>query len=179
MEAGGSGFEHLPFGCGSTLTLCTWKLGALVLSIFLLVLLKGKWSKPEAPEGQDPCKFVGKVLKLEGAVILMRQLGLAEMGSIKSQKCMGARACACLRVPSSVPFAFRPMLGFPVVNFWGAFQSEGVGPKLRQSWSKLAPKLRHNNSMAVGQNQWYHFGVCASPILVYSGDWDVHWGTGF
>ena len=33
--------------------------------------------------------------------------------------------------------------------------------------------------MAVGQNQWYHFGVGAPPILVYvSGDWDVHWGYG-
>ena len=31
--------------------------------------------------------------------------------------------------------------------------------------------------MAVGQNQWYHFGVGAPPILVYfSWDWDVHWG---
>ena len=29
--------------------------------------------------------------------------------------------------------------------------------------------------MAVGQNQWYHFGVGAPPIIVYfSGDWDVH-----
>ena len=27
------------------------------------------------------------------------------------------------------------------------------------------------------QNQWYHFGIGAPPILVYfSGDWDVHWG---
>ena len=33
--------------------------------------------------------------------------------------------------------------------------------------------------MAVGQNQWYHVGVGAPPILVYfSGDWDVHWGHG-
>ena len=33
--------------------------------------------------------------------------------------------------------------------------------------------------MAVGQNQWYHFGVGAPPILVYfSVDWDVHWGYG-
>ena len=33
--------------------------------------------------------------------------------------------------------------------------------------------------MAVGQKQWYHFGVGAPPILVYfSGDWDVHWGYG-
>ena len=31
--------------------------------------------------------------------------------------------------------------------------------------------------MAVGQNQWYHFGVGAPPILVdFIGDWDVHWG---
>ena len=29
------------------------------------------------------------------------------------------------------------------------------------------------------QNQWYHFGVGAPPILVYfSGVWDVHWGYG-
>ena len=33
--------------------------------------------------------------------------------------------------------------------------------------------------MAVSQNQWYHFGVGAPPVLVYfSGDWDVHWGYG-
>ena len=33
--------------------------------------------------------------------------------------------------------------------------------------------------MAVGQNQRYHFGVGAQPILVYfSGDWDVHWWYG-
>ena len=30
--------------------------------------------------------------------------------------------------------------------------------------------------MAMGQNQWYHFGVGAPPILVhFSGDGDVHW----
>ena len=33
--------------------------------------------------------------------------------------------------------------------------------------------------MAVGQNQWFHFRVAATPMLVYfSGDWDVHWGYG-
>ena len=33
--------------------------------------------------------------------------------------------------------------------------------------------------MAVGQNQWYHFGVGAQPILVYfNWDWDVDWGYG-
>ena len=35
------------------------------------------------------------------------------------------------------------------------------------------------SQMAVGQHQWYHFGVGAPAILVYfSGDWDVHWGYG-
>ena len=29
------------------------------------------------------------------------------------------------------------------------------------------------------QNQWYHFGIGAPPILVYfSGDWAVLWGYG-
>ena len=29
--------------------------------------------------------------------------------------------------------------------------------------------------LAVGENQWYHFGVGVPPILAYfSGDWDVH-----
>ena len=33
--------------------------------------------------------------------------------------------------------------------------------------------------MAVGQNQWYHFGGRALPLSIYfSGDWDVHWGYG-
>ena len=36
-----------------------------------------------------------------------------------------------------------------------------------------------SSHMAVGQNQWHHFGVGAPPILVYlSRDWDVHWGYG-
>ena len=33
------------------------------------------------------------------------------------------------------------------------------------------------SQMAVGQNQWYHFGVGAPPILdCFSGDWNVHGG---
>ena len=35
------------------------------------------------------------------------------------------------------------------------------------------------SDFAVGQNQWYHLGVGATPILVFvSGDWDVHWNCG-
>ena len=38
------------------------------------------------------------------------------------------------------------------------------------------PLFKH---MTVGQNQWYHFGVGAPPILVYfSGARDVHRGYG-
>ena len=41
---------------------------------------------------------------------------------------------------------------------------------------------RHINRgpyMAVGQHQWYRFGVGAPPIFVqFSRDWDVHWGYG-
>ena len=51
---------------------------------------------------------------------------------------------------------------------------------------KAAVTRAHRNAfclttaqVAVGQNQWYHFGVGAPPILVYfSGDWDVHWRYG-
>ena len=37
--------------------------------------------------------------------------------------------------------------------------------------------VNNHFDQAVGQNQWYHFGAGAPPILVnFSGDWDVHWG---
>ena len=43
--------------------------------------------------------------------------------------------------------------------------------------SRGQPIFSTGLDMAVGQNQWYHFGVGAPPVLVYfSGDWDVHWG---
>ena len=46
----------------------------------------------------------------------------------------------------------------------------------RDKCACLTP-LALNFYLAVDQNQWYHFGVGAPPILVYfSGDWDVHWG---
>ena len=47
----------------------------------------------------------------------------------------------------------------------------GDQPQHRGAESKI--------DLAVGQNQWYHFGVGAPPILVYfSGSWDVYWGYG-
>ena len=55
-------------------------------------------------------------------------------------------------------------------------------PQLRTSchvarWpGRMVSNGRHAY-VAVGQNQRYHFGVGAPPILVYfAGDWDVHWG---
>ena len=50
-------------------------------------------------------------------------------------------------------------------------------PRFEES-SRLSDSTKARHQMAVGQNQWYHFGVGAPPILVYvSGDWDVHWGV--
>ena len=50
---------------------------------------------------------------------------------------------------------------------------EGVLSPSSQSGMFLCVEL------AVGQHQWYYFGVGAPPILVYfNGDWDVHWGCG-
>ena len=63
-------------------------------------------------------------------------------------------------VPGSMSclLVLEPVLGIP------EYRKPPVG------W----PFLVH---LAVGQHQWYHFGVGAPPILVYfSGDWDVHWG---
>ena len=53
-------------------------------------------------------------------------------------------------------------------------------PGYRTGWLSLVYRDTLNLSspvdMAMVQNQWCHFGLGASPILVYfSGDWDVHW----
>ena len=50
----------------------------------------------------------------------------------------------------------------------------------RRRWRILFLKDVGRTNLAVGQHQWYHFGVGAPPILVYfSGDWDVHGGVRF
>ena len=48
-------------------------------------------------------------------------------------------------------------------------------------WQRVAGGYYQLGTMlAVGQNQWCHFGVGAPPILVYfSRDWDVHWVQDF
>ena len=54
----------------------------------------------------------------------------------------------------------------------------GLGSRARSQTGLKAssPTSLSDQQMAVGQNQWYHFGA---PILVYfSGDWGVHWGYG-
>ena len=53
-----------------------------------------------------------------------------------------------------------------------------LGPRrpARRNSRERPKNVDLSEHMAVGQNQWYHFGG-APPILVYfSGDWDVHWG---
>ena len=66
-------------------------------------------------------------------------------------------------------------------------QKKRASPSLRCLLSRMPRSVARSPSvplcgilpgnMAVGQTQWYHFGVGAPAILVYfSRDWDVHWG---
>ena len=51
-------------------------------------------------------------------------------------------------------------------------------PLTRVNHSGETLYLTHSH-MAVGQNQWYHFGVGEFTTYFaayFSGDWDVHWG---
>ena len=66
------------------------------------------------------------------------------------------------------------------------WKAESAGPKNNKNERILKLGPRHDvglffvvragkSNMAVGQNQWHHFGVGAPPILVdFSADWDVH-----
>ena len=60
--------------------------------------------------------------------------------------------------------AFRPWPGKPP-------RRQGDCP----AWRGSLPEMEH---MAVGQNQWYHFGVGAPPIVVYFSGHLVDWGCG-
>ena len=52
------------------------------------------------------------------------------------------------------------------------------GSDMNQTTRTRRQRTTKHYDMAVGQNQWYHFGVGAPPLVVYfSGDWDVHWGV--
>ena len=52
--------------------------------------------------------------------------------------------------------------------------NKGYGFKHGSKWCEM-DFVHPQYHMAVGQNQWYHFGVGAPPVLVYfSWDWDVH-----
>ena len=84
------------------------------------------------------------------------------------------------RVPAELP-------GLPGVP--GLPGGAGLQPLPQRGWPAAgecaaAPggrcEVGHgSDNMAVGQNQWYHFGVGAPPILVhFSWDWDVYWGYG-
>ena len=68
--------------------------------------------------------------------------------------------------------------GFSRLRTNGRFRQRPTS--LPRRWAKLLWRLDALKRcyLAVGQNQWYHFGVAAPPILVYfSGDWDVYWGV--
>ena len=57
-----------------------------------------------------------------------------------------------------------------------ATQLHAVARANLSTFASTAPQPSSQLYMAVGQNQWYHFGVGAPTILVdFSGDWDVYW----
>ena len=85
------------------------------------------------------------------------------------------------------PFQYRvlSMTQVLICHAWPSDTPGGRGERGKERqvimehvvWERSASAWQTN--LAVGQNQWYHFGVGAPPILVYfSGDWDVHWGYG-
>ena len=81
---------------------------------------------------------------------------------------------------SVCPVAFilhpREKVPTPKQGTQGKSQASELGQAIFKSQKHFINLAGH---LAVGQNQWYHFGVGAPPILVYfSGDWDVHWGYG-
>ena len=64
----------------------------------------------------------------------------------------------------------------------GRARSWSTSDQVELSWVRLLdaglPGTQYKkHHRAMGQHQWYHFGVGAPPILVYvSWNWDVHWG---
>ena len=67
---------------------------------------------------------------------------------------------------------FWEMLLHHLVTTGGLVDREGEGIRLGMQKHDIL-------NMAVGQNQWYHFGIGAPPFLVYfSWDWDVSWEYG-
>ena len=84
--------------------------------------------------------------------------------------------------------------GTPKEPFWGGRRSVSSFGEEKERLAKggtsfLAGwkgKLDHTHGQLLGdsaawlwENQWYHSGVGAPPILVYfDGDWDVHSGYG-
>ena len=108
--------------------------------------------------------------------------------------CLALRACvrACVLACSwsivSFPF-IQLRIRVSTTPHWTDLASQGSDPLMALAdgnWGDHeAPNWFYSflsgfdNNMAVGQNQWYHFGIGAPPIVVYfSGDWDVHWGYG-
>ena len=66
------------------------------------------------------------------------------------------------------------------VKYWesesaSAILNEQVQVPPRFPGFPLRWSIQIHGHVAVGQNQWYHFGVGAPPLLVdFNGDWDVH-----
>ena len=90
-------------------------------------------------------------------------LGVALLG-LKSSFCHNLPVPAeCLRIPWRMTQKMVTVVAF-----------SGLKSSHNAEWIPLPYLHGGGLLMAVGQHQWYHFGVGAPPILVcVSGDWDV------
>ena len=88
--------------------------------------------------------------------------------STRWRRSFAAPGCGCGWATAAGRGPTRPRPGA-----WPAARM--TGPRGLGGWGgKLGDKVGKHH-VAVGQNQWYRFGVGAPPILVYfSEDWDVH-----
>ena len=86
---------------------------------------------------------------------------------------------ACLKtIPSEWFLRMEALLAFFLGRSLGGGNLFGKASRAGEKMHEKQGNNKHMMHMAAGQNQWYHSGVGAPPILVYfSRDW-VHWGYG-
>ena len=81
----------------------------------------------------------------------------------------------CSLGSSLAKFSLRP---YHILSRCSRLRMKRASRVLDITPKEVSHQMCTRGDVAVGQNQWYHFGVGAPPVLVYfSGDWDVHWGN--
>ena len=109
---------------------------------------------------------------------------LARLASSSPIPAWSAAPSLCSRIMSSYVFGrTSSAMRLPTKSelpdlFTQKLMERAVLSAAHVAWPTHQTHTHTHTHMAVGQNQWYHFGVGAPPILVYfNGDWDVHYGS--